>query len=430
MRVEKPREIAVRLLSRRPEAGTWLDDELAAAVQQTRLSPPDRALLHELTLGAVRQQALLDWLIARRTDDRPQPVVLRNLLRVGLYQMFVLDRIPDHAAVNETVELAKRLGFASQAGFVNGLLRGCLRERDKLELALESLKDTQPEIGFSHPLWLCERWKKNFGPERTRTLLNWNNRAPDVYARVNVLKLSPEKLLEQWTAEGVEGAPVSLDWIPDGWMMKLVKHPSLATLTSFRDGGFYVQDPSTLLAVTELAAVAGESILDMCAAPGGKTTAIAQSMKNEGSITAFDPDPARRRLIRENCARLGVSIVRIPEGAPVRPGERFDRILVDAPCSNTGVMRRRAELRWRITEAEIERLRREQFALLRQARDWLKTGGVLIYSTCSLEPEENEGVIREFMDASAGFELLRERQLSPWAEQVDGAYVAVLRKIK
>jgi 16S rRNA (cytosine967-C5)-methyltransferase len=428
VRVEKPREIAVRLLSRRPEAGTWLDDELAWAGQQARLSLPDRALLHELTLGAVRQQALLDWLIARRTDDRPQPLILRNLLRVGLYQMFLLDRIPDHAAVNETVELAKRLGFASQAGFVNALLRGCLRERDKLEQALQALKDTQPDIGFSHPRWLCERWERNFGAERMRALLDWNNRAPELYARVNTLRLSPAKLQEQWAGEGVEWSPTTFDWVPDGGVMKMMKHPSLASLASFRQGGFYVQDPSTLLAVKELGAVPGESILDLCAAPGGKTTAIAQSMKNEGSITAFDPEPSRRGLIRENCERLGVTMVRVPEGVPVRPGERFARILVDTPCSNTGVMRRRAELRWRITEPEIERLHREQIGLLRQARDWLKPGGILVYSTCSLEPEENEDVVREFLASVGGCELLRQRQVTPWVEQVDGAYVAVLRR--
>ena len=153
-------------------------------------------------------------------------------------------------------------------------------------------------------------------------------------------------------------------------------------------------------------------------------------MKIEGRLTAFDPDPLRRRLIRENCDRLGVAIVRIPEGAPVRAGERFDRILVDAPCSNTGVMRRRAELRWRIAEAEIVRLRRGQLALLCQARDWLKPGGTLVYSTCSLEPEENGEVVREFLAAAAGCELLRERQVTPWAEQVDGAYIATLRKVR
>jgi 16S rRNA (cytosine967-C5)-methyltransferase len=259
-------------------------------------------------------------------------------------------------------------------------------------------------------------------------LLEWNNRAPELYARVNTLRCSPTKLQQQWAGEGVEGAPASFDWVPEGWVMKLLKHPSFASLASFREGGFYVQDPSTLLAVTEIGAVPGEVVLDLCAAPGGKTTAIAQAMNNEGRVTAFDPDPSRRKLIRENCERLGVTMVRVPEGVPVRPGERFDRILVDAPCSNTGVMRRRAELRWRITEPEIERLRREQSGLLRQARDWLKPGGILVYSTCSLEPEENEDVVREFLESVGGCELLRQRQISPWVEQVDGAYVAVLRR--
>lgn len=356
--------------------------------------------------------------------------MMRALLRTGLYQLFILDRIPDHAAVNETVELARKLGFAAQAGFVNALLRGCLRERDSLERDLANLKESQLDLGYSHPRWLCERWAERLGPDQVRSLLTWNNQSPSVYGRVNLLKTSPADWPARLGAEGVETAAVEFDWVPAGWILRFERVPALTSLASFREGFFYVQDPSTLLAVVELGARPGESILDLCAAPGGKTTAIAQMMNNEGRITAFDPDPVRRRLIRENCDRLGVTNVRVPEGRPTRPGELFDRILIDAPCSNTGVMRRRAELRWRITAAEIQRLRGVQLGLLRQAASSLKPGGTLVYSTCSLEPEENERVVEEFLkDASAsGWVLLRQRQLSPLVEGVDGAYVAVLQK--
>ncbi len=428
--MEKPREIAVRILSRHAETGRWLEDLLSDELEKCRLSALDRALVHELVLGSVRHQALLDWLIIRRTDGREQPPAMRALLRTGLYQLFVLDRIPDHAAVNETVELARKLGFAAQAGFVNALLRGCLRERDTLERDLANLKETQLDLGYSHPRWLCERWAERMSSDQVRALLTWNNQSPPVFGRINLLKTSPADWRARLGAEGLETAVVDFDWVPAGWILRFERVPALTSLASFREGLFYVQDPSTLLAVVELGARPGESILDLCAAPGGKTTAIAQMMNNEGRITAFDPDPVRRRLIRENCDRLGVTNVRVPEGRPTRPGELFDRILIDAPCSNTGVMRRRAELRWRITAAEIQRLRGVQLGLLRQAAACLKPGGTLVYSTCSLEPEENEQVVEEFLqDASAsGWVRLRQRQLSPLVEGVDGAYVAVLQK--
>jgi 16S rRNA (cytosine967-C5)-methyltransferase len=424
--VEKPREIAVRVLSRHADSGIWLEDLLADELEKASLSTVDRALAQELVLGTTRQLALLDWIIARRTDGREQPSILRALLRTGLYQLFLLDRIPDYAAVNETVDLSRKLGFAAHAGFLNALLRGCLREREALEKEIAALQATQVDIGYSHPRWLCERWAKRYGDDGLRTLLLWNNKTPPVYARVNTLKTTPTAWLERLAREGVEWAPVNCDWAPGGWLVQLVQCPPLSTLASFREGWFYIQDPSTLLAVRELGAASGDSILDLCAAPGGKTTALAQVMKNEGRITAFDPDPHRRLLIRENCERLGVANVRVPEGRPSRPGELFDRILIDAPCSNTGVMRRRAELRWRLTAAEIARLRTVQLGLVRQAAAWLKPHGILVYSTCSLEPEENEGVSQEFVRSQPGWRLVRERQLSPLADGVDGAYVAVL----
>jgi 16S rRNA (cytosine967-C5)-methyltransferase len=185
--------------------------------------------------------------------------------------------------------------------------------------------------------------------------------------------------------------------------------------------------------VRELNPQPGESVLDLCAAPGGKTTFIAQLMQNRGRITAQDAQPDRLELIRENCARLGVTCVEAsvaPSGVIANPAKKFDRILVDAPCSNTGVMRRRIDLRWRIRVEEIERLRAGQLELLRQAAPRLKPGGTMVYSTCSLEPEENTEVVKQFLAEHADFTLERERELLPFADGVDGAYVAQLKKAK
>ena len=376
----------------------------------------------------VRWQAALDWLIARKTDGRTQKAVLQNLLRLGLYQLFWLDRIPGHAAVHETVEQAKQSGFGPQAGFVNAVLRGYLRELDPTRQALTELKGTHPAIGFSHPAWLVTRWQQQWGENAVR-LLDWNNAPPRTFARVNTLKVDPAKLLVQWREENVDYDFVRRDWLEENLVFELKSHPPLAQLPSFRAGTFYVQDPSTLLAVRELEPQPGETVLDLCAAPGGKTTYIAQLVKNEARIVARDTSADRLGLIQENCGRLGISCVETQDiRQPPAAHRQFDRILIDAPCSNTGVMRRRVDLRWRIEPAEIERLQKTQLDLLDQAAALVRPGGILVYSTCSLEPEENTGVVKSFLAVHPGFRLERDRQLLPFVDAVDGAYVARLRR--
>jgi 16S rRNA (cytosine967-C5)-methyltransferase len=476
---QKPREIAARVLARRRNGVEFTETLLELALAPARLSAPDRGLCHELVFGVVRWQATLDWLIARKTQGRTQKPGLQDLLRLGLYQIFWLDRIPDHAAVHETVEMAKHAGYGPQAGFVNAILRGYLREADETKRALTELKRTQPALGWSHPEWLVERWRQRFGEERTQSLLEWNNTPPKTFARVNTLRTDATKLVEAWRDENVDYDFVTHDWTGENLVFELKSHPPLTTLESFRRGWFYLQDPSTLLAVRELDPQPGETILDLCAAPGGKTTFIAQSMNNEGRIVAHDIFPDRLKLIEENCARLGVTCVKLsvsdlncphpdplpqerekqsalrgktgqhriaddrttipplPGGEGRGEGERnlttntptFDRILVDAPCSNTGVLRRRVDLRWRIQPDEIERLRATQLELLRQAATYLKPGGVLVYSTCSLEPEENAGVVKQLLAAQAGFRLERERELLPFTDGVDGAFTARLIRL-
>jgi len=243
-----------------------------------------------------------------------------------------------------------------------------------------------------------------------------------MYGRLNTLKADAARLAARWQEECVEFEERSWDWTGPGMVFELRQHPPLASLGSFQDGWFYVQDPSTLLAARQLDPRPGETVLDLCAAPGGKTTHIAQLMENRGRVAARDNQPERLQRLEENCRRLGAACV----GFSAQPGE-FDRILVDAPCSNTGVLRRRVDARWRVQPAEIARLSKAQEALLSQAVRELKPGGALVYSTCSLEPEENEEVVRRFLAEHPDFKLVNERQLLPFIEGVDGAYVATLR---
>lgn len=423
------RDYAARVLAHRRAGDEFTETLLERALAPAGLSAADRGLCHELVFGVVRWQATLDWLIAQKTQGRTQKPGLQDLLRLGLYQIFWLDRIPDHAAVHETVELAKRDGYGAQAGFVNAVLRGFLREAIATKALLTELKTTQPALGWSQPGWLVARWLKQWGDERMRSLLEWNNAPAKLYARVNTLRADAGQLVEQWRDEGVEYDFLTRNWTGENLMFELKSHPPLASLASFRQGKFYIQDPSTLLAVRELDPRPGESILDLCAAPGGKTTFMAQLMNNEGRLVACDLAEERLQLVRENCTRLGVTCVEAVTTPPLPPqSTSFDKVLVDAPCSNTGVLRRRVDLRWRIQPEGNSRLRTTQLNLLRQAATLLKPGGVLVYSTCSLEPEENGEVVSEFLSASTGFGLERERALTPFADSVDGAYVARLAK--
>ena len=426
---QKPREIAARVLGKRHFSDDYTETLLERALMPARLSPADRGLTQELVFGIIRWQETLDWLIARKTQGRTQKPGLQDLLRLGLYQIFWLDRIPDHAAVHETVEQAKRDGFGSQAGFINAVLRGYLRENEETRALLNELKTSQPALGYSHPEWLVTRWQKQFGDERTRQLLESNNTPPKNFARLNSLRTDATKLIEAWRNENVDYDFVTRDWTGENLMFELKSHPPLTTLESFQKGWFYIQDPSTVLAVRELDPRPSETILDLCAAPGGKTTFIAQLMNNQGRIIAHDNVPDRLKLIQENITRLGVTCAETTSSLDPRLST-FDRILVDAPCSNTGVLRRRVDLRWRIQPDEIERLRATQLDLLQKSAARLKPGGTLVYSTCSLEPEENTALVQQFLATQPGFKLERERQLLPFVDGVDGAYVARMVKAR
>lgn len=451
---QKPREIAGQVLLRWSAGTEYVENLLEQSLSSSRLSGPDRGLCQELVYGVARWHTTLDWLIDLKAPDRQQKPMLQVLLRMGLYQIFWLDRIPNHAAVNETVEHAKRAGFGPQAGFINAVLRNFLREFDETKASLEELKTSQPHLGHAHPEWLVKRWTERYGAANAARLMEWNNTPARVFARINTLMFAGRSgatlppgsmghgvrrpfvdrtfkdagdVLLQWRDEGVEYDFVRRDWIEDNLVFEFKSHPPISKLASFQLGLFYIQDPSTLAAVAELDPQPGETVLDLCAAPGGKTTFIAQLMENRGRVLAHDPSPERLKLVQENCARLGVTCVEIVRSMQsLDPALKFDRILLDAPCSNTGVMRRRVDLRWRIQPAELTRLRTTQMDLLQKAGRSLKPGGTLIYSTCSLEPEENGTLIEEFLAREPRFTCDYQRELQPFRDGCDGAYVASL----
>lgn len=425
------RVLAARALLDRGSKGGFIERHVDRALMRVRLPPEDRALCRELAYGCVRWQATLDWLVGRLTEGRPQRPVVRTLLRLGLYQLLWLDRVPARAAVHETVETAKQLDYAGHAGFINAVLRTAARDVEPLRRELAALRVSEPALGWSHPQWLVTRWLERYGGEAALKLLEWNNSPAKVFARVNTLRVDPARLLQFWRSDDVRYNFVFADWLEENLVFELKSHPPLDQMRSFENGGFYVQDPSTLFAVGLLAPKPGERVLDFCAAPGGKTTYIAQRMRNEGVIVAADIAPDRLEVLRENCSRLGARRVEIIPAERLNPRTTppFDRVLLDAPCSNTGALRRRVDLRWRVTPEELERLRAGQLELLRRAAPFVKPGGALVYSTCSLEPEENAGVVGEFLQENAGFTLEEAGDVLPMRDGFDGAYAARLARL-
>ena len=420
------RETAFDLLIRWRRSRLLADELLNDRLEHATISAADRALSTELFYGCIRNKLALEYLLSQVAAKKPRSAVAA-ILMLGLYQIFFLEKIPAHAAVHETVELAKsRHGGASAAevGFVNAALRRALNERETLAAKLGATRDCEPWVYYSHPRWLFERWQSRWGKKESLALCEWNNSPPPLYVRVNTLKASSgtgvSPVLEQVELNGRDARST---------IYRVLDAPTFFASEAWKQGCFYVQDPSTLLAVDVLDPQPGESVLDMCAAPGGKTTYIAQRMQNRGQIIAADSSSSRLGLVGENCRRLGVNIVATIacDGTGLdrclrRTG--FDRVLVDAPCSNTGVLRRRADLRWRIEEKEITRLAALQLKLLNVAGRFTKSGGALVYSTCSLEPEENERVVERFSEQHSEFALETTRSTFPPRDQVDGVFVA------
>lgn len=419
----------MRILQQHARGGAFIEDVLDDDRDFPHLPPADRALVQEICCGCVRWRGALDWLVRRKTDGREQLPDVQAVLHVGLYQMLWLDRVPPHAAVNETVAAARATLRGAEPGFINAILRAYAKDVPGTRALLERLKFENPAAGWSHPGWLVARWRGRLGTADTLRLLEWNNTPPPTYARLNTLRADPAATLDAWRVkEGVEYDFFRPDWLPENLFFRLRAHPPIPRLRSFREGAFYVQDPSTAYAVLLLAPRPGERLLDLCAAPGGKATLLAQLTGNAAAIVAEDV-PARLGLLRENCGRLGATAVLVRERPRATLAEApYDAVLLDAPCSNTGVMRRRLDLRWRIEAAELGRLRAQQLTLLAAAAARVRSGGRLVYSTCSLEPEENEEVVQEFLAAHPNFVLSAERALLPHRDGVDGAYAAKLAR--
>lgn len=407
------RRLSVEVLEAWQKTPRYAADLLDDKTRQTALSGPNAAFLHDIVLTTLRNLSLLDHWIGHLTSGRHLDHRTRWVLRVGLSQLLLLG-VPSHAAVNETVAAAGRA-----SGLVNAVLRRAGREKDSLLASREALPLA---VAFSHPEFLVRRWIKTMGKAKTEALCQWNQEPAQTFVRLNRLH---------------EDAAEKLPAIPG-----LAPHPGaedffLTTSVpreALKAGLCYAQDPSTAVAPGMLAPRPGETVLDACAAPGGKTAILAQAMCGEGRLVACDSSPARLTRLRENLTRLRVHNAQVmqhdflSQDPPPFGDLLFDRVLLDVPCSNTGVMRRRIDVRWRLQEAEFAELARTQRGIFESALRYLKPGGSLVYSTCSIDPEENQQLVKAVLNDHPELEMIESRLVFPPKDQMDGAYAARLVK--
>lgn len=413
------RRLALEALRHWEDESRHAADILEDISRARRLNAQDHAFLQQLFFGVLRHLTRLDELIDELRDGRVNRET-RNILRLGLFQLFHT-HIPTYAAVGETVNLAK-----NARGFVNALLRRADREREPIA----TLMATWPLAAtHSHPEFLIRRWEAAWGHETTKALCEWNNEPAPVFARLN--PLAPPAALQEVADAAFSHA------VPDASGFFFIEGPIPRPWID--SGAIYIQDPSTTLACRLLNPQPGERVLDACAAPGGKTSLLAASLGPGAALVACDRPGGRLRRLRENLKRLHAGDVRVEEAEWLTPGPPawlgdlrwaggFDAILADVPCSNTGVMRRRVDVRWRLDLKEFTRLRDIQLALVEKLLPLLRPGGRLIYSTCSLDAEENEAVTAEILRRHPHLKLAGEQRILPWREGFDGAYAARLER--
>lgn len=437
---EGVRGLAVKILNRVERTDAYLERLLDNEMRNSELKGQDKALLYEIVHGVVRWMGRLDWILNgfyKGTFSKAIPN-MKNGLRVALYQVLFLDRVPDYAAVNEVVEFVKRLQGQKPADLVNAVLRNIIRNKN-------SIRYPNPEedlIGYlssyySHPSWMVKRYVERFGREETEKLLLVNNEKPFLTLRVNSLKVLPEdfkKLLDS----------VNLRYNNGKYLPEFFKLHNLTNITAweyFANGYFNIQDESAGLACRLLQVRDGMRVLDLCAAPGGKTAYIAALMHSQGEIVAIDRFESRLKLLQKNMDRLGLGCVKpITTDALVYEGELYDRVLADVPCSGTGTLSKKPDIKWKKDLFDIRNMNVTQYKLLCKAAELVKPGGVVVYSTCSIEPEENFDIVKKFLDNNPDFELESAKdkfpdeildengcvQTLPHKHNLDGAFAAKL----
>ncbi len=423
------RASALRVLNACRQNGAWADAALAAELGRENLSAPDTALTSRIVYGVLQTRMLLDYYLSayctQRLDHLQQP--LPDILRIGAYQILYLDKVPDHAAVSESVELAKAGKRGAAAGLVNAVLRKLSQSKTRLP-ALPTDPTDRLSIETSHPRALTERMIAVLGTEEAEAFLRANNALAPVTVQVNPLKTTADKLLTELKNAGIDAK--MHPWVPD--CLELTGVGDLTTLPAFYRGEFLVQDAAARLA--SLGIEPGMRVLDVCAAPGGKSFSAAFAMRGEGSIVACDLHENKLKRIRDGAARLGIDCIetQTADGREFRAdwAEAFDAVLCDVPCSGLGIIRKKPDIRYK-DMAAFAALPEIQSAILENASRYVKPGGALIYSTCTVLPEENDGVTGAFLRRHSEFTPIPDDHGAafwPQRDQTDGFYIFRMRR--
>lgn len=415
---EGVRGLAVKILNRVERTDAYLEKLLDNEMCNTEIDGADKALLYEIVHGVVRWMGRLDWVLNGFYKGQFSKAIpnLKNGLRVALYQILFLDRVPDYAAVNEAVEFVKKLQGQKPADLTNAILRNIIRNKNAIRFP-----DPEEDLpGFlcayySHPSWMVKRYLKRFGKEQTEKLLLANNEKPYLTLKINSLKTNPEefkKLLESVNLRFTQGK-----YLPE--FFKLQNLTNITAWEYFRKGYFNIQDESAGLACKLLDVKPDMSVLDLFAAPGGKSAYIAGLINDRAEITAVDKFESRLKLLEKNIERLGIkSIKPVAADAMLFNGELFDRVLADIPCSGTGTISKKPDIKWKKDLLDIQLLNDVQYKLLNKAASLVKPGGFLVYSTCSIEPEENFEIVKKFLQNNKNFQLKNSSEIFP-AELID-----------
>ncbi|MGK7901844.1 MAG: 16S rRNA (cytosine(967)-C(5))-methyltransferase [Hormoscilla sp.] len=438
-----PRQIAFLALQEVDRRSAYADVALDRWLQKAKLSGADRSLVTELLYGTVRRRRSLDNIIdrlAKKPASKQNPD-LRIILHLGLYQLEYLTQIPAAAAVDSTVELAKENRLGGLAGFVNSLLRQYIRNEGKGEWKLPENPVERLGILHSYPDWIIELWLEQLGETETEKLCEWLNQPPTIDLRVNILRTTIAEVEAAMFSAGVGVSPVPETFISVMGVAGLRLNGrigSIQKLPGFQEGWWMVQDSSAQLVTYLLDPQPGEVVIDACAAPGGKTTHIAELMGDRGTVWACDRSVSRLKKLTQNCDRLNLQSIKIC-AEDIRNIEKFtnmaDRVLLDAPCSGLGTLHRHADARWRQTPETVEELSALQRELLEHTATWVKAGGILVYATCTLHPLENERVIQAFLEKHPHWKIdpppgAAEGWVKVWPHrhQMDGFFMVRLKQ--
>lgn len=407
------RGIAIKILTRVERTDAYLDKLLDIELETGDLNPPDKRLLNELVHGVLRNQSKLDWVLTGFYHGQYSKVApnVRNALRVALYQILFLTRIPHHAAVNEAVEFVKKYRGQRLADTMNGLLRNIARNVENIRYPLATSDEIQYlSVVHSHPTWIVKRWHARYGFEDTESLCKANNMRPFLTLRPNPLAVDYKTFVDELVEVGI-------DYRRCFYMRDYVtvrNLPNIRQSRLFTEGQFTIQDESAGLVGMLLAPKPGETIIDLCSAPGGKAIHAAEIMQNQGRIVAVDKYDVRLNLIRQAAERNSVSIIETMEGdATELAHEPVDKVLVDAPCSGLGTLSKKPDIKWKREPEDIQKLIVTQRAILENASRLVRPGGVIVYSTCTIEPEENQDIVKAFLLDHPEFTLDHAGQYLP-----------------